>query len=413
MKTVVLLLTRDLRVHDQPALAAACANAERVVPLFVADPALAVPDNRRRFLLESLLDLRDSLRRRGGDLVLRSGDPVTEAMRMAKSVGAEGVAVTTDVSAYALRRQERLSRACARERIALRLFPGVTVVPAGEVTPSTGGDHYKVFTPYWRAWQARRWRGTVATPRHVRLPDGLTGSDPRDVLGDAPGESPTPMPGGETAALRRLKSWRPQAGAYADRHDDLPGDATSRLSPYLHFGCLSPLALATTDGLPEAYLRQLCWRDFYHQLLAAFPKLGSQAYRPGAQEHWTDDPRALQAWQAGETGVPVVDAGMRQLAAEGWMHNRARLITASYLTKTLGLDWRDGAAWFNRLLIDADVANNNGNWQWVAGTGTDTKPYRRFSPQRQAERFDPDGEYVRRWTGAEPVPRTRQAALLP
>ncbi|WP_166388693.1 cryptochrome/photolyase family protein [Catellatospora methionotrophica] len=398
MKTVVVLLTRDLRVHDHPALAASCANAERVVPLFVADPALAVPDNRRRFLLESLQDLRDGLRKRGGDLLVRSGDPVAEAVRLAREVGAEGIALTADVSAYAARRQERLTRACARERIALKLFPGVTIVPAGEVTPSTGGDHYKVFTPYWRAWQSKRWRSTVATPRRVPLPDGLTGDDPRTVLGEAKSESPSPMPGGETEALRRLKSWQTKAAAYADRHDDLPGDATSRVSPYLHFGCLSPLALATADGMPDAYQRQLCWRDFYHQLLAAFPKLGTQAYRPGAQEQWKDDPKALQAWQAGETGVPIVDAGMKQLAAEGWMHNRARLVTASYLTKTLGLDWRDGAAWFNRLLIDADVANNNGNWQWVAGTGTDTKPYRRFSPDRQAERFDPDGEYVRRWT---------------
>ncbi|MEV4415742.1 deoxyribodipyrimidine photo-lyase [Catellatospora sp. NPDC049609] len=398
MKTVVLLLTRDLRVHDQPALAAACANAERVVPLFVADPALDVPDNRRRFLLESLRDLRDALRSRGGDLLVRSGDPVAETIRLARAVGAEGVALTADVSAYALRRQERLARACGRERLALKLFAGVTVVPAGEVTPSTGGDHYKVFTPYWRAWQAHRWRATVATPRKILLPDGLTGDDPGTVLGDAKSESPSPMPGGESEARRRLKAWLPQAAAYPDRHDDMPGDATSRLSPYLHFGCLSPLALATTGGLPDAYLRQLCWRDFYQQLLAAFPNLGLQAYRPNADEQWKDDPVALQAWQAGATGVPIVDAGMRQLAAEGWMHNRARLITASYLTKTLGLDWRAGAAWFARLLLDADVANNNGNWQWVAGTGTDTKPYRRFSPQRQTERFDPDGEYIRRWT---------------
>lgn len=398
MNTVVLLLTRDLRVHDHPALAASCANAERVVPLFVADPALTVPDNRRRFLLESLQDLRDGLRRRGGDLLVRAGDPVAEAVRTAREVGAEGIALTSDVSGYAARRQDRLARACARERLALKLFPGVTIVPAGEVAPSTGGDHYKVFTPYWRAWQSRRWRGTVATPRKVHLPDGVTGDDPRTVLGDAKSESPKPMTGGESEALRRVKDWKTKAAAYADRHDDMPGDATSRLSPYLHFGCLSPLALATTDGMPEAYLRQLCWRDFYHQLLAAFPKLRTQAFRPGAQEQWKDDAKALQAWQAGATGVPIVDAGMKQLAAEGWMHNRARLVTASYLTKTLGLDWRDGAAWYDRLLIDADVANNYGNWQWVAGTGTDTKPYRRFSPERQAERFDPDGEYVRRWT---------------
>jgi deoxyribodipyrimidine photo-lyase len=144
-------------------------------------------------------------------------------------------------------------------------------------------------------------------------------------------------------------------------------------------------------------VRQLCWRDFFHQLLAGFPELPRRALRPGAADVWRDDAAALAAWQQGRTGVSIVDAGMHQLLAEGFMHNRARMITASYLTKTLGLDWRHGADWFARWLVDADVANNWGNWQWVAGTGTDTKPWRRFSPDRQAARFDPDGEYVRRW----------------
>ncbi|GHJ44477.1 deoxyribodipyrimidine photo-lyase [Catellatospora sp. TT07R-123] len=400
MKTAVVLFTRDLRVHDQPALAAACAAYERIVPLFVLDPSLKVPANRRRFLLECLLDLRESLRGRGSDLVVRAGDPVAEAVRLAKQVGAAGIGVTEDYGPYALRRQDRLARACARERIALKLFPGVTVVPAGQVTPTTGGDHYKVFTPYFRAWQQVRWRSTAPAPRTVPpLPDGLAGSDPHRVLTGAKAESPSPMPGGETEALRRFTAWLPQAGDYAARHDDLAGDATSRMSPYLHFGCVSPLRLATAPGVADAFVRQLCWRDFYTQVLACFPKLGTAAYRAGAQEQWHDDADALAAWQAGETGVPLVDAGMRQLAAEGWMHNRARLVTASYLTKTLGLDWREGAAWYARLLLDADVANNFGNWQWVAGTGTDTKPYRKFSPQRQTERYDPAGAYIQRWTG--------------
>jgi deoxyribodipyrimidine photo-lyase len=147
----------------------------------------------------------------------------------------------------------------------------------------------------------------------------------------------------------------------------------------------------------EPYRRQLCWRDFYHQVLYAFPDLPRRNYRRGAPDDWRDDPTALAAWQEGRTGVPIVDAGMRQLAAEGWMHNRARLITGSFLTKLLWLDWRDGAAWYARLLVDADLANNWGNWQWVAGTGNDPRPGRRFNPIRQALRYDPRGDYVRRW----------------
>ncbi|WP_020518861.1 cryptochrome/photolyase family protein [Catelliglobosispora koreensis] len=389
MRTIVMLFTRDLRVHDNPALAAASAHAEQVVPLFVLDPAIAAPSNRQRFLLEALDDLRKSLRDRGSDLLIRHGDPVAETVKVAQEFGATGIAMTEDYSAYARRRQERLRLECDQHRLALRTFPGVTIVPPGEVRPSTGGDHYKIFTPYHRAWQGRRWRELAQTPERLASP-----KLPRSQLKLL---KPSPhWTGGETEALRRLADWRPKADSYADGHDDLAGDRTSRLSPYLHFGCLSPLMLATS-GMPDAFVRQLCWRDFYHQALAAFPAMATKPFRPGALDVWPGDDSALEAWKAGETGVPIVDAGMRQLAGEGWMHNRARLITASYLTKTLGVDWRAGAAWFAELLVDADVANNFGNWQWVAGTGTDTKPYRKFSPARQAQRFDPAGAYVHQW----------------
>lgn len=384
MRTVVVLFTRDLRIHDHPALEMACRTADRVVPLFVHDPALKVPPVRAAFLRECLADLRGSLRALGGDLLVRQGDPVAETVRVAREFEAVGVTLSADVSAYAKSRQRRLER----ERLKVIAMPGVTVVPAGEVVPTTGGDHYKVFTPYFRAWQARRWRSIAATPERIAVPEGLSGPD--DDTGT----------GGETAALKRLEQWRPVSDGYADNHDDMAGDLTSRLSAHLHFGSLSPLRLATS-GMPDAFVRQLCWRDFYHQLLAVFPKLGSVAFRPTAVEQWDGDEEALQAWQSGNTGVDIVDAGMRQLLAEGWMHNRARLITASYLTKTMGLDWRAGADWFMRHLVDADAANNYGNWQWVAGTGTDTKPYRRFSPTRQAERFDPHGTFVKRWVARE------------
>lgn len=392
MRTVVILFTRDLRLHDNPALAEAVATADQVVPLFVLDPAISGSTNRQRFLMESLGNLRASLRTAGADLLVRRGDPVAQAIRVARQYEAVGIAMAADVSAYAKARERRLERECARHRIRLRMFDSVTVVPPGEIRPTTGGDHYQVFTPYYRAWRARRHRAEAAAPRRINAPTF-----------DRPGEltalaRSAHWVGGEAEARRRLGSWKLRADGYADGHDDLAGDRTSRLSPYLHFGCLSPLTLSGS-GMPEAFVRQLCWRDFYHQLLNAFPALGKSAFRAGAQESWDSDPAALRRWQQGETGVPIVDAGQRQLLAEGWMHNRARLITASYLTKTLNLDWREGAAWFASLLVDADVANNNGNWQWVAGTGTDTKPYRRFSPQRQTERFDPDGTYIKRYLG--------------
>ncbi|WBB96770.1 MULTISPECIES: deoxyribodipyrimidine photo-lyase [unclassified Solwaraspora] len=403
MRTAVVLFTRDLRVHDQPALATACATAEQVVPLFVLDPRLAGRSaNRDRFLHQSLADLRATLRGLGGDLLIRRGDPVTETIRLAREVDADGVTVSADVSHYARDRQRRLRDECDRHRVAYRAFPGLTVVDPGALTP-TNGDHYKVFTPYFRAWAGADWRTGCAAPDRIRLPGGpAVGRLP--ALPD--GESPQAAAGGETAGRRRLHDWLAdldrygdsRLDRYGDSHDDLAGDATSRLSPYLRFGCLSPLEVATAAGdRAGPFVRQLCWRDFHYQVANAFPDLATTAYRRGAAEQWRYDADALDAWQTGRTGVPIVDAGMRQLRAQGWMHNRARLITAGYLTKELGLDWRDGLSWFGRWLLDGDLPNNSGNWQWVAGTGNDTRPHRGFNPLRQAHRFDPAGEYVRRW----------------
>jgi deoxyribodipyrimidine photo-lyase len=394
--TAVVLLTRDLRVHDNPALAAACANADQVVPLFVLDPRLGgLSPNRSRFLHQSLADLRTSLRARGGDLVLRAGDPVEAAMKLAREVGATMLGVAADVTAYAKNRERRLRDACDRERVSLRLFPGVTIVDPGELRPGGGGSAYRVFTPYHRAWTTAKWRDEVATPGTITLPDVAAGHLPAMPSG----ESPEAAAGGESAGRRRLTAWLRDIDAYGERHDDLPGDGTSRLSPYLRFGCLSPRALAGTATARDAepFLRQLCWRDFYYQVANTFPRIATTPFRPNAGDQWRDDPEALTHWQEGRTGVPIVDAGMRQLRAEGWMHNRARLITAAFLTKHLGVDWRHGLRWFGRWLLDGDVPNNSGNWQWVAGTGNDTRPYRRFNPIRQARRFDPEGVYVRRY----------------
>ena len=208
------------------------------------------------------------------------------------------------------------------------------------------------------------------------------------------------MRGGETAGVERAAAWlREHLDGYgAGGHDAIAADATSRLSPYLHFGCISPRALAVRarELGGDAFVRQLCWRDFYAQILFARPETQVEDMR-GRGDRWLDDPDGLAAWKEGATGYPLVDAGMRQLRAEGWMHNRARMVTASFLVKDLGIDWREGARHFFDLLLDGDVAQNVGNWQWVAGTGVDTRPNRIYNPTAQLKKLDPDGDYVRRY----------------
>jgi deoxyribodipyrimidine photo-lyase len=249
----------------------------------------------------------------------------------------DAVYLSEDVSAYARRRERQL-----RERFDVRACIGITVVPPGDLAPA-GKDCYRVFTPYWRAWRAR------PLPAPVR-------SGPRLATPTAP------------------------------------------LSALLHLGIASPAEVAR--GADEELLRKLCWRDFFAQLLAAEPELEWRDLHPGRRT-WSDQPEAVAAWKEGRTGVPFVDAAMRQLLAEGYMPNRQRMVVASYLTKELGVDWRIGAAHFQEQLIDGDVASNSGNWQWVAGTGADTRPNRRFNPERQAKLHDPDGAYVRRWLDRE------------
>ncbi|MFD7502228.1 cryptochrome/photolyase family protein [Streptomyces sp. NPDC059850] len=402
--TSIAVFTSDLRLRDNPVLHAAVRSADQVVPLFVVDrrvaaAGFAVP-NRVAFLRDALADLDAGLRERGGRLVVRTGDAVEEIRRVAGEVGAGSVHIAGGVSGFAGRREAGLREALGS---ALQVHGAVlTAAEPGTVAPS-GKDHYAVFTPYYRAWQGVELRRPLAAPRGVRVPSGVR-SEPLTAVSALASGSPSPgLPeGGERAGRRRLTAWlRSGLGAYADRHDDLAGDATSRLSPYLHFGCLSPVELvrrARESGGPgaDAFVRQLAWRDFHHQVLAARPDASHTDYRPRG-DRWRSDETAVAAWKAGRTGYPLVDAGMRQLAAEGWMHNRARLLVASFLTKTLYVDWRVGARHFLDLLVDGDVANNQLNWQWVAGTGTDTRPNRVLNPLSQARRFDLDGAYVRRW----------------
>ncbi len=399
MRTALVLFTRDLRLHDNPTLTASLNEAENVVPLFVVDERIqgtryGRADNRAAFLGESLADLDASLRAKGGRLVVRHGEVVAEAVKIARQTEADAIFVSGDVSPYARERESKLAAV-----LDLRVVDATFVVPAGAVAPE-GGDHYRVFTPYHRAWSQATVGDPLPAPRRIRVPDSVTARrDDERVLHQHRGTSRLPS-GGETAGTERARRWlRDRLDGYGVAgHDDLAADATSRLSPYLHFGCVSARALAVRalgQG-GEAFVRQLCWRDFYAQLLWGNPRSQTEDLRPRG-DRWVDDEDGLAAWQEGATGYPLVDAGMRQLREEGWMHNRARLVAASFLVKDLGLDWREGARHFFDLLLDGDVAQNVGNWQWVAGTGADTRPNRVFNPTAQAKRLDPTGAYVRRY----------------
>ena len=393
MRVGIVLFTRDLRVHDNPALHAACEECEHIVPLFVLDDEILErfgAPNRVAFLLESLRDLDHSLRERGGALVVRRGDVVGEVVRL----GVPTVFLAEDVSTYARGREQRLREA----GLDVRVSPGVTVIPPGAVTPTGGGDSFAVFTPYWNRWRVEPRRAVLDPPGAIRLPEGVAaGAEPELEIGPMSPGSPR---GGEREARRRLDAWVAGGlGAYGDGRDDLADESTSRLSAYLRFGCISPLEVVErTFAQPggEEFVRQLCWRDFHYQLFAARPELGRDDMRPRG-DRWSDDDEALAAWKEGRTGYPLVDAGLRQLREEGFMHNRARLVTASFLTKHLYVDWREGVEHYASLLVDGDLPNNVGNWQWVAGTGADTRPNRMFNPTRQAQRYDPAGDYIRRW----------------
>jgi deoxyribodipyrimidine photo-lyase len=400
-------------VHDNPALHAAVTGADKVVPLFVLDDAITRLDynrpNRAQFLADSLADLDRALKHRGGALVVRRGDVAAEIARLAEETDADSVHLSADYSRYAVRREARIRQALGDREV--HSHPGLVVVAPGDIATSDGGP-FSVFTPYHRRWTQHAPRERAPTPPRITLPTATkhgTLSTKDDIC---PGDtSPDLMAGGETEARSRAKRWYDDGVQhYDDDHDALARDNTSRLSPYLHFGCISPVELVRRadrrkTGV-DAFTRQLCWRDFHHQVLAARPEVVTEDWRT-QHDRWHHDGQALQAWKDGKTGFPLVDAGMRQLAREGWMHNRARLVTGSFLTKHLYLDWREGARHFFDLLVDGDIANNTMNWQWIAGTGTDSRPNRMLNPTLQLQRYDPDETYVKRYVeeyGTEDYP---------
>jgi deoxyribodipyrimidine photo-lyase len=422
--TAIVWYRRDLRVHDHPALRAALDGFDRVIPAFVLDDALLhgryASGSRAAFMLGCLRALDAELRARGSALVVRHGRPEREIRALAAEARADAVLWTSDVAPYARARDRRVTEALGAAGVEARPCTGGYCIDVGR--PRTReGRPFRVFSPFWRAWRSAERRPVGRAPRALpELPSRLRrGRVPSlDALG-LRDEVPEPVAeAGEPAAREALARWLDgPLDRYGSRHDLVAG-GTSALSPYLRWGCLSALeceerARSRGGRGAQAWVRQLCWRDFYAHLLLHHPESATEELqeRYRGTLPWDDDAELLRAWQEGRTGFPLVDAGMRQLARTGWMHNRARLVVGSFLTKDLHLDWRAGEAWFARLLLDGEPAQNTGNWQWIASVGADpAPPFRRmYNPARQQERADPDGAYVRHWV---PEPRDMPADRL-
>jgi deoxyribodipyrimidine photo-lyase len=412
--TALLWFRRDLRLDDHPALLAAAAGGRRVVGLFVLDPRLIASSGQPRlhFLHRCLAALSESM---DGKLLVVRGRPEQVLPAVVRQVEAAEVHITADCMPYGIRRDEQVEQALDVPLV--RTGSPYAVTP-GRVRKNDGSS-YAVFTPFFRAWTAHGWHSPAGAGGGV---DWLTG--PRlEVDGEVAvadleqgGADPSLPPGGEHEAVERWRDFRDHRMAdYGNDRNRPDHDTTSRLSPYLKYGCLHPRTLlADIKDHPSAgasrYRSELAWREFYADLIFQQPgALWTSVYPSIDAMQWDEGRPAderFEAWQQGRTGYPYVDAAMRQLLAEGWMHNRARMCVASFLIKDLHLPWQRGAKHFLDHLVDGDVSSNNMGWQWVAGAGPQAAPfYRVFNPITQGEKFDPNGEYVRRY-----VPELRGVA---
>ncbi len=395
----VMWFRRDLRLADHPALFAAASRGP-VVPLFVLDPHLlsVAGPPRVAYLFRTLAALDEAIRGCGGHLIVRSGVPEEVVPAVVEECGAEEVHVTADYGPYGRTRDARVD--AALDPVPLRRTGSPYAVSPGKVTTASG-QPFRVYSAFYRAWRQRGWPAPRSDPTGITW-QGLS----TELL---PAEPPLPAgmalpPAGEAVAHDLWRHYESGGLSFYDDQRDRPDcDQTSRLSAHLRFGTIHPRTLlADLGSADERFVKELAWREFYAAVLAAWPSSARQSFQPRlASLEWECGPQAdahFAAWQGGRTGYPFVDAGMRQLAQEGFVHNRARMVAASFLVKDLHLDWRRGARHFMNLLVDGDLASNQHGWQWTAGTGTDAAPYHRIlNPLTQARRFDPEGHYVRRW----------------
>jgi deoxyribodipyrimidine photo-lyase len=400
----IVWFRRDLRVHDHPALHRAVAEHDRVVPVFVVDDALLTgryrSDARARFMLGCLEDLDASLRARGSGLTVRRGRPEQVLVDLAREHRADTVRWTSDVAPYARARDARVTEALRGAGVTPGPTTGTYAVDVSVPRPQV------VFSRFFREWKDLARRDVLPAPGRIPGDAPSTGVPTPADLGLGPGVPEPVRPPGETAARAGLAAWLAEpVDHYHERQDGMARVGTSLLAPWLRWGCLSAReaeagALARGSKGAAAWRRQLAWRDFYaHTLLRHPGNVHAEQQERFAQLERDDDPDRLAAWAEGRTGFPLVDAGMRELRTTGFMHNRVRLVAGSLLTKELHLDHRDGERVFAEWLLCGCPAQNNGNWQWIAGTGTDPAPYfrRMYNPALHQQRFDPHGAYVRRW----------------
>jgi deoxyribodipyrimidine photo-lyase len=417
-KPTIVWFTRDLRLSDHPALAAAI-KAGPVVPVFIladeGEARWAPGGASKRWLANSLRALEGDLRAAGSRLILRRGAPEKVLAALARETGAGVVHWTRAYEPELVRAQDDARTALEAESVTVKRFGGRLLFEPEDVTTKDGGP-YKVFTPFYKAClQNGVTSRSLSAPEHIPAPEDWPESDRLEDWGLEPtrpdwagGLRETWTPG-EQGARARLEWFLDNAAADYNKLRNRPDiDATSRLSPYLSFGEISPrqvwqVSEARADADSSAangirsFLREIVWREFSYHLLFHWPDLPDTSWKPEFRAFpWAADRKALRAWQRGQTGFPIVDAAMRQLWQTGWMHNRARMITASFLIKHLMIPWQEGEAWFWDTLVDADLASNSAGWQWTAGSGADAAPYFRvFNPMLQGAKFDPEGAYVR------------------